>query len=172
MFAPPNSSLFLQRILRRTSINQFGRVVVCVFNFEKEIYIPGLPDNNEKDLFINLWQRVWFFWQKGNSKKTFFRSSKRKSGISFSWISSLDIFIRHFQKLANKDGEVWYIPRHGGYNPHKPEKNRVLFVCNAKYKNESLNQNTLSGPDLTNTLIGVLSYYVDWDRCLLHLCVI
>ena len=50
---------------------------------------------------------------------------------------------------------VWYIPHHGVYNPNKP-KIRVVFDCSAKYDSVSLNDLLLSGPDLTNTLIGVL----------------
>ena len=31
-------------------INHLGRVVVCVFNFEKALYFPGFPNNNEMGL--------------------------------------------------------------------------------------------------------------------------
>ena len=40
-------------------------------------------------------------------------------------------------------------------NP-KIGKIRVVFDCNSQYKGNSINQNLLSGPDLTNRLIGVL----------------
>ncbi len=51
---------------------------------------------------------------------------------------------------------AWYIPHHGGYHPQKPGKIRVVFDCSAKYKGVSLNDHLLTGPELTNTLIGVL----------------
>ena len=51
---------------------------------------------------------------------------------------------------------VWYIPHHGVYHPQKPDKIRVVFDCSAKFKGTSLNDHVLSGPDLTNTLTGVL----------------
>ena len=51
---------------------------------------------------------------------------------------------------------AWYIPHHGVYHPKKPDKLRVVFDCSAKYHGESLNDHLLQGPDLTNTLIGVL----------------
>ena len=38
----------------------------------------------------------------------------------------------------------------------KTEKIRVVFDCSATYQGESLNKNLLQGPDLTNTLVGVL----------------
>lgn len=59
------------------------------------------------------------------------------------------------------DGEInnqpaWYIPHHGVYHPQKPGKIRVVFDCSARFKGTSLNEHLLTGPDLTNTLIGVL----------------
>ena len=58
--------------------------------------------------------------------------------------------------LGRDDGKTWYIPHHGIYHPKKPEKIRVVFDCSATYQGESLNKNLLQGPDLTNTLVGVL----------------
>ncbi len=51
---------------------------------------------------------------------------------------------------------TWYIPHHGVYHPQKPGKIRVVFDCSAKFHNTSLNNHLLTGPDLTNTLVGVL----------------
>nr|XP_054604914.1 uncharacterized protein LOC107372912 [Nothobranchius furzeri] len=55
-----------------------------------------------------------------------------------------------------KNQPAWYIPHHGIYHPQKPNKIRVVFDCSAKFQNTSLNEHLLSGPDLTNTLVGVL----------------
>jgi hypothetical protein len=52
--------------------------------------------------------------------------------------------------------QVWYIPHHGVYNPMKPNKIRVVFDCSAEYNGESLNKYLLQGPDLTNSLFGIL----------------
>ena len=52
--------------------------------------------------------------------------------------------------------QVWYIPHHGVYHPKKPDKIRVVFDCAAQFRGDSLNKNLLQGPDLTNTLTGVL----------------
>ncbi|XP_035525621.1 uncharacterized protein LOC118333908 [Morone saxatilis] len=51
---------------------------------------------------------------------------------------------------------AWYIPHHGVYHPRKPGKIRVVFDCSAKFQETSLNDHLLTGPDLTNTLVGVL----------------
>ena len=58
--------------------------------------------------------------------------------------------------ISAKPGSKWYIPHHGVYHPRKPEKIRVVFNCSAKYQGISLNDKLLQGPDLTNSLIGVL----------------
>ena len=60
------------------------------------------------------------------------------------------------QELSRSDGRVWYIPHHGVYNPHNPDKIRVVFDCAASYHGVSLNNLLLQGPDLTNSLLGVL----------------
>mgnify|MGYP002804252194 FL=1 len=57
---------------------------------------------------------------------------------------------------SNHDAQIWYLPHHGIYHPKKPGKIRVVFDCSAEYKGKSLNQHLLSGPDLTNNLLGVL----------------
>ena len=51
---------------------------------------------------------------------------------------------------------TWYLPHHNVVNPKKPEKTRVVFDCAAKFHGVSLNSNILQGPNLTNSLVGVL----------------
>ena len=50
---------------------------------------------------------------------------------------------------------AWYLPHHPVINPHK-SKIRVVFDCAAKYRGISLNDQLVRGPDLMNSLIGVL----------------
>ena len=56
---------------------------------------------------------------------------------------------------AGPEGKTWYIPHHGVLQPRKGNI-RVVFDCSSQYKGTSLNQHLLSGPDLTNQLVGVL----------------
>ncbi|KAK3742103.1 hypothetical protein QZH41_020261, partial [Actinostola sp. cb2023] len=50
----------------------------------------------------------------------------------------------------------WYLPHFGVYHPKKPDKIRVVFDSAAECNGISLNKLLLSGPDLTNSLLGVL----------------
>ena len=61
-------------------------------------------------------------------------------------------------ELERKDGRKWYIPHHGVFHPQK-KKIRVVYDCAASYKGHSLNENLLQGPDLTNSLVGVLTRF-------------
>ncbi|XP_054869155.1 uncharacterized protein LOC118470646 [Amphiprion ocellaris] len=54
---------------------------------------------------------------------------------------------------------AWYILHHGVYHPQKPGKIRVVFDCSAKFQGMSFNDYLLTGPDLTNTLVGVLCQF-------------
>ena len=53
----------------------------------------------------------------------------------------------------------WYLPHHPVFHPQKPGKLRVVFDCSAEYHNTSLNKQLLQGPDLTNSLVGVLTRF-------------
>ena len=68
------------------------------------------------------------------------------------------ISLEHAQKIP--DGQVgspvWYLPHHPVVHPQKPDKGRVVFDCAARFRNTSLNDQLLQGPDLTNSLVGVL----------------
>ena len=55
---------------------------------------------------------------------------------------------------APSDG-VWYIPHFGVRHPKK-KKLRVVFDCSAKHLGTSLNDCLLAGPDLMNSLVGIL----------------
>ena len=50
----------------------------------------------------------------------------------------------------------WYLPHFGIYHLQKPHKIRVIFDSAAESGGVSLNKLHLSGPDLANSLLGVL----------------
>ena len=59
------------------------------------------------------------------------------------------------EELSRHDGGVWYLPHHPVINPNK-DKPRIVFDCAAQHRGVSLNSQVSSGPDLTNSLVGVL----------------
>ena len=68
-------------------------------------------------------------------------------------------------KVFAKQSEVqlsiktWYIPHHGVYQPSKPGNIRVVFDCIAEFQGRSINRELLSGPDLTNQFIGIMTRF-------------
>ena len=58
--------------------------------------------------------------------------------------------------VASVNADSWYLPHHPVLNPTKPGKVRIVFDCAAQYMGHSLNSELLSGPNLTNDLMGVL----------------
>ena len=81
--------------------------------------------------------------------------SKREHFVEFMKI----IFDNDHADLAPdlKEGEeCWYLPIFGVYHPKKPDQIRAVFNSSAQYKGVSLNNVLLTGPDLTNNLLGYL----------------
>ncbi|XP_064646267.1 uncharacterized protein LOC135499453 [Lineus longissimus] len=61
---------------------------------------------------------------------------------------------------------TWYLPHHGVVNPHKPGRVRVVFDAAASFRNASLNGALMTGPDLLNSLLGVLQRFRMYDTAL------
>ena len=57
--------------------------------------------------------------------------------------------------IERNDGRLWYMPHFAVVHPAKL-KLRVVFDLKAKFKGVSLNEFLIQGPDLTNTLNGVI----------------
>jgi len=106
---------------------------------------PGLPNNRfvaEKRLG-NLRKRLL------GDKELY---GKYKDGIQ-------DLLEKGFVEPVNEEesspGATWYMPHHCVENPNKP-KIRIVFDSSAQYKGTSLNKEVFQGPDLLNSLVGVL----------------
>ena len=65
-----------------------------------------------------------------------------------------DLLIKGYAKRSGMSpmGKIWYIPHHGVYHTNKPGKIRVVFDYSAEFEVRSINQELLSGPDLTNQI--------------------
>ena len=68
-------------------------------------------------------------------------------------------YAKEVTKIETGNNHVWYLPHHPVTNPNKPGKVRVVFDCVAMYKGMSLNSQLLQGPDLMNSLVGVLTRF-------------
>ena len=53
-------------------------------------------------------------------------------------------------------GRVRFLPHFAVYHPKKPTQIRVVFDSSAEFEGQSLNKELLAGPDMMNTLLGVL----------------
>lgn len=61
-------------------------------------------------------------------------------------------------QLQWKSGKVWYIRHHSVYHPRK-DSLCMVFDCGATFQGTSLNSNLLQGPDLTGSLLRVLTWF-------------
>ncbi|XP_037503363.1 uncharacterized protein LOC119378234 [Rhipicephalus sanguineus] len=55
-----------------------------------------------------------------------------------------------------ENDERWYLPIFGVCHPQKPDQIRVVFDSSAQHEGVSLNSALLTGPDMTNNLVGIL----------------
>lgn len=70
-----------------------------------------------------------------------------------------ELFVRGHAEEApplNLGEECWYLPIFGVHHPQKPNQIRVVFDSSAQHKGVSLNGVLLTGPDMTNNLVGIL----------------
>ena len=57
--------------------------------------------------------------------------------------------------------KTWYISHHGVYLVRKSGGICVVFDCSAEFQGTSFNKELLTGPDLTNQIIGVLTRFYE-----------
>ena len=67
-----------------------------------------------------------------------------------------DLIEKGYAEPVEGHEDAWFLPHHGVKHPQKPDKVRVVFDAAAKHRGKSLNDVLMSGPDLTNKLVGVL----------------
>lgn len=62
-------------------------------------------------------------------------------------------------EAAMPSSKRWFLPYHLVLNPNKPGNVRMVMDAAAKKNGVSLNENLLVGPDLLNSLTGVLMHF-------------
>ena len=60
------------------------------------------------------------------------------------------------KEARTRSAKTWYLPHHPVFNPNKPGKLRVVKDAAAKFQGKSLNQELITGPDLLNSLVGII----------------
>ena len=119
----------------------------------RDHYELPLPFRNDPKMLNNrhqALQRLTYLKNKLERNPTFFGHYKEFMDT---------LFQRGHAKKSTKppaESKCWYVPHHGVYNDNKPNRIRVVFYCSAEYKGASLNNELMSGLDLTNQIVGVL----------------
>ncbi|KAL3967647.1 phylloquinone omega-hydroxylase/docosahexaenoic acid omega-hydroxylase [Sarotherodon galilaeus] len=119
-------------------------------------YTIGLPLKNKGAVFPN--NRVVAVQRAEGLKRRLLRDSEFHQEYTKFMTETLERGYAEEVPVAetSKSGSrIWYLPHHGVYHPTK-HKLRVVFDCASTYQGMSLNSQLLQGPDLTNSLIGVL----------------
>ena len=91
------------------------------------------------------------------------RKLDRDPALAKAYRATIDDYVRdgHARKLlpselTTQHEREWYLPHHAVTSPNKPGKVRVVFDAAARSGGMSLNDCLLTGPDLTNSLVGIL----------------
>lgn len=88
------------------------------------------------------------------------RNIERKEEMKEHFVNFMDkIFKNGYAEIApplEGGEECWYLALFGVYHPRKLQQIRVVFDSSAKHEGVSLNDVLLTGPDLNNSLLGVL----------------
>ena len=134
--------------------NKFLSIVEAGVKFEDGHYELPLPFRGDD---VNLPNNRAQAIQRVNAvKKRFEADSCYKHDYTTFMNNVID---RGYAQLTVPSTSGWYVPHHGVYHPKKTGKIRVVFDCSSKCNGKSLNDQLLSGPDLTNSLVAVLTRF-------------
>ena len=139
----------------------------------------------ENTKFVNGHYKVGMLWKENNvvlpNNKivaqnrlvSVLKRFKNDDNFRDMYSSAVNEYIKmgYARKLTKTESEAtgprtWYLPHHAVKNPNKPEKVRVVFDAASTYCGTSLNDNLVTGPDLLNSLFGVLQRFRLYDVAL------
>ena len=66
------------------------------------------------------------------------------------------------EETIDTSDKIWYLPHHPVFHPQKQGKVWVVLDPATKYKGKSLNKELFRGPELLNSLVGVLLWF--WNH--------
>ena len=110
------------------------------------------PPLNDKELVL-LNNRTAAMKRMQSLNKSFERDEPFYSQYKYFMDKLIDKKYARKCDCVGPEGRTWYAPHQRVLNPNKG-KIKVVFDCSSHYKANLINQNLLSGPDLTNQLIG------------------
>ncbi len=115
-----------------------------------------LPFRNKNVVFPNNKQQI--ISRVGSLRRQLARNPKKHAAYkkTMSWLISS--YARKADTSMDRPGRVWRIPHHGVLEPRK-DKLRVVFDLTAQCDGVSLNTELLQGPDMANSLVGVLARF-------------
>ncbi|RXN13114.1 hypothetical protein ROHU_009852 [Labeo rohita] len=124
---------------------------------EQKNWVAPLPLRSPRPLLPN--NREQALSHLNSLRRTLSRNPEMKEQFS-AFMEKL--FQNHHAERAPpiyEDEECWYLPIFGVYHPQTPGQIRVVLDSSAQYQGISLNNVLLSGPDLNNSLLGVLLWF-------------
>ena len=135
---------FLDIVEKNTSKKDYHYVVPLPFRDDRLV----MPNNRVQALCT----RLMFLKRRFLKDQKFFDDYKKFMD---------NLLVKGYAKQSEVvlSGKTWYIPHHGVYHPSKPGKIRVVFDCSAEFQGKSINRELLSGPDLTNQVIGIMTRF-------------
>lgn len=121
---------------------------------EDNSWVAPLPFKPQRQLLPNNREQAF------NRFRSLERSFSKKPDMKSHFFGFMDrILEQGHAEVApplTKYEECWYLPLFGVYHPKKPGQIRVVFDSSCQFNGVSLNDVLLTGPDLNNSLLGVL----------------
>ena len=91
------------------------------------------------------------------------RQPKKDAGLQEAYTAVMqDCIEQGFAERVEKNAKpehFWFLPHHPVIHSSKPNKLRIAFDCTAKHLRVSLNKALMQGPNLLNSLVGVLTSF-------------
>ena len=134
---------FLDRVQKNTPKKDYDYVVSLPFRDDRLV----MP-NNQGQAF----KRLMLLKRRFLKDQKFFDDYKK-------FMDSLLVKGYAKQSEVVLSGKNWYIPHHSVYHPSKPGKFRVVFDCSGDFRGKPINREHLSGPDLTNQIVGIMTRF-------------
>lgn len=124
------------------------------FQDESQSWVAPLPFRQPRALLPN--NHRYALSRLKSLERTLDKNPKMKVHLIDFMQKMLDNGHAELAPPVQENKERWYLPYFRVYHPQKPSQIRVVFDSSAQFEGMSLNTVLLSGPNLNNSLLGVL----------------